>query len=184
MRNMLCYLSGSAIAASMALTGAAAFAEGDKGVVEAQANATLERCAAVADTCAEVVQAAAGVLVFPEVVEADLIVGGAGGEGVLLIDGRVEGYYNIGKASVGLQAGIDRKSVVFAFRDDASLAALVDRDEWEVGAGADVTVVTANADVEIDTGDPLVYVFDTEGLSAGIDVNAFRIWEDDDRGGS
>ena len=88
------------------------------------AKQTLDNCRAVAETCAADIDAAAGVLVFPEVWKADLIVGGAGGEGVLFIDGEPTGQYYIGKASVGLQAGVDQSEMVYVFReqDDHVLA--------------------------------------------------------------
>ena len=46
-----------------------------------------------------------GVLVFPDMVKAGLIVGGQYGEGALLVDGKNAGYFNSVAASYGLQAG-------------------------------------------------------------------------------
>lgn len=48
---------------------------------------------------------AKSVLVFPNVVKAGFIVGGQGGDGVLLTKGKVSGHYNTAAVSVGLQAG-------------------------------------------------------------------------------
>ena len=180
MTHLLRHMRYAALAAPVALLGSAALAEGDGTELESQAEATLQECTAVADTCAEAIETAAGVLVFPEVLEADLIVGGAGGDGVLFADGEVQGYYDIGKASVGLQAGIDQKAMVLVFRDEQSLANLTDGSEWEVGAEAGITVVDASADSLTESGEPVVYVFDAEGLSADVDVNGLRIWEDDE----
>lgn len=145
-----------------------------------EAMLTLDQCREIAETCAADIDAAAGVLVFPEVWKADLIVGGAGGEGLLIVDDKVKGKYDIGKASVGLQAGIDQSSMVWVFREQDALDELMDGDEWEVGAAAGATVVDADANAMSATGDPRIYILEAEGLNAELSVNALRIWEDDD----
>ena len=173
----------SAIAAAATAFSASALsaqADDDKAELEMEAKQTLERCAEIVESCAAHTDAAAGVLVFPEVWKADLIVGGAGGDGVLMVDGDVQGHYDIGKASIGLQAGIDESSIVYIFRDQDALDELDDGDEWEMGAAAGATVITADANAMTATGDPLIYVLDAEGLNAELSVNALRIWEDDD----
>ena len=187
-------LRNSALAASatMLLAGGPAFADNHKEDSEyhkagehkiehvADAKATLEHCRAVADTCAADVDNAAGVLVFPEVWKADLIVGGAGGEGVLFIDGEPQSQYYIGKGSVGLQAGIDKSEMVYVFREQDALDELMDGDEWEVGAAAGATVVDADANAMSATGDPRIYILNAEGLNAELSISALRIWQDDD----
>src|SRR3954469_10739232 len=47
---------------------------------------------------------AEGILVFPRITKAGLIVGGQGGDGALIRKGKIVGYYNTGALSVGLQA--------------------------------------------------------------------------------
>ena len=145
-----------------------------------EAMLTLDQCREIAETCAADIDAAAGVLVFPEVWKADLIVGGAGGEGLLFVDDKPVGKYDIGKASVGLQAGVDQSSMVWVFREQDALDELMDGDEWEVGAAAGATVVDADANAMSATGDPRIYIIEAEGLNAELSVNALRIWEDDD----
>ncbi|HTR15516.1 MAG TPA: hypothetical protein VMI52_00610, partial [Acetobacteraceae bacterium] len=49
---------------------------------------------------------AVAVLVFPKIVKAGFLFGGAYGEGTLLQGGRSAGYYNSAAASYGLQAGV------------------------------------------------------------------------------
>ena len=146
----------------------------------AEAKATLDNCRTVAETCGADIDAAAGVLVFPEVWKADLIVGGAGGEGVLFIDGEPTGQYYIGKASVGLQAGVDKSQMVYVFQEQDALDELMDGDEWEVGAAAGATIVDADANAMAATGDPRIYIINAEGLNAELSVNALRIWHDDE----
>lgn len=152
----------------------------DRMELKQEAMLTLDQCREIAETCATDIDAAAGVLVFPEVWKADLIVGGAGGEGLLFVDGEPVGKYDIGKASVGLQAGVDQSSMVWVFREQDALDELMDGDEWEVGAAAGATVVDADANTMAATGDPRIYIIEAEGLNAELSVNALRIWEDND----
>jgi lipid-binding SYLF domain-containing protein len=75
------FFSGSAQAASAA--------EIDKAV-----NLALEKLYASTPAAAELAKVSKGVLVFPDVVKAELIVGGQYGEGALRVDGKTVGYYN------------------------------------------------------------------------------------------
>lgn len=142
------------------------------------AKEAMERCEMVAPECGADMDEAAGVLVFPEVLHAHLLVGGAGGNGVLMVDGTPAGYYDIGKASAGLQVGVDENAIVYVFRDDESLAQLTDGDEWEYGASAGATVGQSNADAKAVSDDPVVYAFDADGLNGEVNISLLRIWED------
>src|SRR3954452_25071427 len=53
----------------------------------------------------DLAQHAKAILVFPTIVKAGFMVGGAYGEGVLIRGGKAVGYYNSVAASYGLQAG-------------------------------------------------------------------------------
>ena len=182
------FLRNSALAAGAAtlLAGAPAYADHHKeaGAYDIEhvddAMETLDRCREVAETCGADIDGAAGVLVFPEVWKADLIVGGAGGEGVLFVDGEPKAQYYIGKGSVGLQAGVDQSKMIYVFREQDALNELMDGDEWEVGAAAGATVVDADANAMAATGDPRIYIIDSEGLNAELSVSALRIWHDDE----
>jgi lipid-binding SYLF domain-containing protein len=67
---------------------------------------------------AEFLNKAKGVLVFPEVTKAGLVVGGEYGTGALRIGGKSVQYYNIASASFGLQIGAQQYSIVMAFLND------------------------------------------------------------------
>jgi len=75
---------------------------------------------------------ARGVMIFPRLVKASLIIGGEGGNGVLVARGASgsEGaqpgwsnpaFYSLGAPSVGLQIGYQEATVVLFFMDDAVL---------------------------------------------------------------
>ena len=177
----------AAATAAMSFAGLAAHAESEGDAhhmkenteLKTEAMQAIEQCGTFAESCTANIDSAAGVLVFPEVVKANLVVGGAGGDGVLMVDNEVKGYYNIGEASVGLQAGVDEFAMVYVFREQESLDHLMEGDKWELGAAAGATVIDANADAMATTGDPAIYIFDAEGLNAELSVSALRIWEED-----
>ncbi|WP_370338200.1 YSC84-related protein [Parvularcula marina] len=171
-------LVGSVCAASLgfaALTSTAS--AGDKEVFEAEVIAATENCAAISLSCAANLEDAAGVLIFPNVVSANLIVGGSGGKGVLVENGHITGHYKIGGASAGLQAGIDGTSQIYVFPTDVELNKFKDGGEWNIGATADITVIDADASAQADTSGVLAYIFNSEGLEGGVSIDVFRVWE-------
>jgi lipid-binding SYLF domain-containing protein len=137
----------------------------------------LAECKQVSTSCATETQNAAGILVFPKVVKADLLIGGAGGKGALIENGKITGYYNIGAASAGLQAGVESASQVYVFRNAEALNKLKDGSEWKAGAQADVALITADANARGATGSVYAYVFDAKGLHAGVSLDVFDVWK-------
>ncbi len=148
--------------------------------LDAKVVASIEQCAKVAPSCADAMKTAAGALVFPGVVTVDLIVGGSGGRGALVQDGMITGYYNIGEASAGAQIGIKQATQVYILRDESTLQDVEADGQWQVGAASDLTVFNANATASTQSADPLVYVFDANGLNASVNVSALKIWESDE----
>jgi lipid-binding SYLF domain-containing protein len=159
------------------LLSSTAMAAPDRSVLNQSVMTTLEQCQQVSPSCGEMTKDAPGILVFPDVVKADLIVGGAGGKGALIENGKITGYYSIGAVSAGLQAGIENASQVYVFRTEDALNRLKQSQDWKVGASAGVTVVTADANASSSTGNILVYVFDSKGLNAGVSLDAFDVWQ-------
>lgn len=146
--------------------------------IDASVKQTLDTFYQKVPEAKDAVDKAAGVLVFPEVTKAGLIVGGQHGVGALMVDGKITGYYETSGASIGLQAGYEDHSEVYVFNDQQALDQFRKKPEWQVGADAQVTVVDASAGGSITPSDPVVaYVFGSEGLMAGITVKGSRISE-------
>jgi len=139
--------------------------------------ATLEKCQQISSSCATETKGVTGILVFPNVTKADLIVGGSGGKGALIENGVITGYYSIGAVSAGLQVGIESASQVYVFRTPESLANLKKGPDWKVGATAGVTLIAADANARGATGSVLAYVFSSTGLQAGVSLDTFDIWK-------
>jgi lipid-binding SYLF domain-containing protein len=148
--------------------------------LDAKVASSIEKCAEVAPSCADAMKTAAGALVFPSVVTVDLLVGGSGGKGALVQNGMITAYYNIGEASAGAQMGVKNATQVYILRDESTLQNVTGDGQWQVGAAADLTVFAANATASTQSSDPLVYVFDANGLNAGANVSALKIWKSDE----
>lgn len=122
---------------------------------------------------------AEGVLVFPKVYKAGLLVGGYHGEGSMIRNGRAEGRYGTSGASYGLQAGVQKYAYALFFMTDADLQYLEQSSGWEVGVGPSVTVVDAGlaSSLTTTTGRSGVYCFffDQKGLMAGLGIQGSKI---------
>ena len=149
----------------------------DKALDES-AKAALSYCQENYPTCASATQNAAGILVFPSVVKADFIVGGAGGKGVLIEHGQITGYYRIGAGSVGAQLGVAKASQVYVFPTEASMQALRNgQSYWRVGGDLGVTVMAADVNVRDVTGKAMAFIFNSQGLQGGVSADLFDIWK-------
>ena len=90
---------------------------------------------------AELSKVAKGILVYPDVIKAGLVIGGQYGEGALRVGGKTVGYYNTVAASYGIQAGAQSFGYALFFMTDAALEYMTNSDGWEVGVGPSVVVV-------------------------------------------
>lgn len=109
-----------------------------------------------------------GYLVFPSVVKAGLGIGGEYGEGALRIGGKTAAYYSTASASIGLQLGVQKKTVIIVFLTEESLARFRESKGWEVGVDGSVALIKVGAGGSIDSlniKDPIVaFVFGQKGL--------------------
>src|SRR5262245_31103547 len=69
----------------------------------------------------ELAEQAKGILIFPNLVNAGLLIGAQYGDGALRIRGRTAGYYHTVAASDGLQAGMQAFSYALFFMSDGAL---------------------------------------------------------------
>lgn len=122
---------------------------------------------------------AKAVLVFPTIVKAGFIIGGQGGQGALIENGRVVGFFNTAAASYGLQAGVQRFGYAMFFMTEDSLDYLRKSEGWEIGTGPSVVVVDKGMarNISSTTLQEGVYafVFKQQGLMAGIGIQGSKI---------
>lgn len=117
---------------------------------------------------------ARGVMIFPRVVKAGLLFGAEGGNGLMaarLPDGSWSApvFYAMGGASVGLQLGVQRVTLILVFMDDRAVDRAMGKD-FMLGADATLAAGDALAAAEVSTASysPDIYFFSSvEGLFMG-----------------
>ena len=147
--------------------------------IDAGVAATRTACAAQVPGCRTAAERAHGMLVFPEITEAGLGIGGSYGEGALVVDGAVVGYYSSTSVSVGLQIGAEKRATVIMFMTARALDDFRHSSGWTAGADASVTLIdqgnSADVDTLIDKEPVLAFVFGQKGLMGDLSLKGAKI---------
>lgn len=159
---------------------------GEKGPSEAEAiaaaaDAAFNRFRQTVPVAGEFMARSHGVLIFPRVSRAGVVLGGARGDGALVVRNQPVRFYRQQVASVGLQLGVQHYSQVYVFLQPQALADFVANPSgWNVGADATVAVAYAAGHDGVDTTQlnrpVVVFTFDNAGLMAGITLSATQIF--------
>ena len=121
---------------------------------------------------------AKAVLVFPKIIKAGLIFGGAYGEGVLTQGTKVE-FFNSVTASWGWQAGAQSYGYVLFLMSDKAVKYMHQTHGWEIGVGPTVVVVDEGVAKNLSTStlkdDAYAFIFDQQGLMASLSIEGTKI---------
>lgn len=124
-------------------------------------------------------QKAEGILVFPNVTKAGLVVGGEYGEGALRVRNQTAGYYSATAGSIGLQAGAQTKSVIMMFMTKPALDKFRASEGWTAGADASVALIKTGASGSVDTATAqqavVGYVLTKSGLMFDASIDGTKI---------
>ena len=119
------------------------------------------------------------VLIFPSIVKAGLVFGGAYGEGELRRGSNVVGYYNSFTGSWGLQAGAQSYGYAVFLMNEEAENYVTTSDGWEIGVGPTVVVVDQGVAENISSStlqdDAYAFIFDQKGLMAGVSIEGTKI---------
>jgi lipid-binding SYLF domain-containing protein len=122
---------------------------------------------------------AVGILVFPSIVKAGFGIGGEYGEGMLIVDKKPAGYYNIVGASFGFQLGVQERSVISMFMTRDALDQFYSLQGFKIGVDASVAIITLGAGGSIDTDkitQPVIgFVLDPKGLMYNLTLEGSKI---------
>ncbi len=122
---------------------------------------------------------ARAILIFPNVVKAGLIFGGAYGEGELKQGSKIDGYYNSVTASWGFQAGAQSYSYAVFLMNDKALRYVRKSHGWEIGVGPTVVIVDEGVAKNLSTStlkdDAYAFIFSQQGLMAGVSLEGTKI---------
>jgi lipid-binding SYLF domain-containing protein len=147
--------------------------------LEREANDTLHSFVSQVAGARELANKATGILVFPSVVKAGFGVGGEYGEGILLDQKKVQGYYNLVSASFGFQLGVQARSIIIMFMTQDALDGFRRRAGWKIGVDGSVTVITVGVGGSIDSDkivSPVIgFVLDQKGLMYNLTLEGTKI---------
>lgn len=129
-----------------------------------------------------ILERARGVMIFPSLVKASLLLGGEGGSGVLVArkpDGSWSdpAFYSVGAPSVGLQVGYQRATVVLFIMDQPTLERTL-HSSFTLGTKAGVTVgyVDENGKTKSNVVSANIYqLVDADGAFAGVSLDGYVI---------
>ena len=142
-------------------------------------DAALQRLYQSNPAAAAIAKQARAVLIFPNIVKAGLVFGGAYGEGELKAGDKVDGYYNSVTGSWGLQAGAQSYGYAVFLMSHKALRYIHQTHGWEIGVGPTVVVVDAGVARNLSTStlkdDAYAFIFDQQGLMAGVSIEGSKI---------
>jgi len=128
---------------------------------------------------ADMAHHARAILIFPNIVKAGLVFGGAYGEGELTRNGRVVDYYNSVTGSWGFQAGVQSYGYVVFLMNDKAVDYVAKTAGWEIGVGPTVVVVDEGVAKNLSTStlkdDAYAFIFSQQGLMAGVSIEGTKI---------
>lgn len=144
-----------------------------------EANASLQKLYSTHPFAKQLSQSAKAILVFPNIVKAGLVFGGAYGEGVLLEGGHADKYYNSVSGSWGFQAGAQSFGYAVFLMNTKAVNYLNRSDGWEIGVGPTVVVVDEGAAKNLSTStlknDAYAFIFDQQGLMLSVSIEGTKI---------
>jgi len=164
------------LASATLLNSASAATAEDLDKSSRQALQTLYKTHPTAETIS---RSAKAVLVFPNIVKAGLVFGGSYGEGELLRGSKVEGYYSSVTGSWGLQAGAQSYGYVLFLMTEKAVNYVRETKGWEIGVGPTVVLVDEGLAKNLSSStlkdDAYAFVFDQQGLMAGVSIEGTKI---------
>ncbi len=138
--------------------------EEDRTALQANARRTLEDFRSSDVGIAQQMDAAYGMAVFPTIGKGGLVVGGAGGRGVVYERGNLLGYTTMSQATIGLQAGGQSYSQLILFENRDALNRFTG-SEWAMSAQATAVAAASGAGATASYKDGvMVFVHNMQGL--------------------
>jgi lipid-binding SYLF domain-containing protein len=180
MKRTKSYYLAVPILVAAALLFSTIVASADTGVeIDRDVDSAIKKLFAASPAAKELSRVAKGILVFPDVIKAGLIIGGQYGKGSLRVSDKTVGYYSTAAASYGLQAGAQSFGYAMFFMTDNALEYLKKSSGWEIGVGPSVVVVDEGLARSLSTTtakeDIYVFFFSQKGLMAGLGIQGSKI---------
>jgi lipid-binding SYLF domain-containing protein len=150
-----------------------------RSTLDKEATTALAALEAASPAARALAPKAKGILVFPTITKGGFIVGGEGGDGVLRQGGRTTGFYSIGAASFGLQAGAQSFSQALFLMTDAAVKSLDKAGGFDVGAEGTVAIADVGKGGEVSAAtlqSPIIaFIWGQQGLMGGLSLKGSKI---------
>lgn len=164
--------------------GAAVAASDSKEAIDKEVKAALNTLYEKDPGAKALAAKASGILVFPTVRRAGLVVSGQHGDGALLKKGKIVDYYTTNAISVGLEAGAQSYAYALFFMTPDALAKFEKSNGYEIGAGANVVFIDAGAAAGAGSAtapaEVYGYVFGQKGLMGGVSLQGTKVTKKED----
>jgi|SRR5262245_10117682 len=176
MKSKMRFVGGIALAAGLMVscsTGSGSKEERD--TLFRQAQASREEWNKVDPQLETFAKNGAGYAFFPEITKGGLLVGGAGGKGVVFEKGQHIGYADLTQVTVGLQYGAQTYSELIVFADQAAMNRFK-QNELNFGANASAVLAKEGAAMDARFVDGVaVFAKPTAGAMAEASVGGQKI---------
>ena len=147
--------------------------------IKASSQTALQQLYAKNPKARELASNASGILVFPDVTKAGLLVGLQLGQGALFLPNGTVGYYQTTATSYGLQAGAQKFGYALFLMDELALQKLYGSAGWEVGSAPTLVVVDEGISKSLSTNTidkgTYAFFFNQRGLMAGLGLQGSKI---------
>lgn len=160
---------------AIACGGAAPKSAEQRNTLEDRAELTVRTMTSRDPSLRQVLDSAAGYVVFPEIGKGGLVVGAAHGRGILYENGRSSGFVELRQASIGAQAGAQTFAELIVFTDPADVQE-VKSGTYDLGGSASAVVLSAGVAAATDFSDGVaVFVLPRGGVMAELSITGQQL---------
>ncbi len=165
----------TAVLAVAALFASQAALADDKATIDANTHRALVWIRDSGGSAAQLLNRAAGVLVFPDMVKMGFGVGGEFGEGTLVVGGETVGYYATAGEQFGDLPDAEYKAEVIFFMTEEALQAFRETHTWKVGENAAVPVMGDAVASTVPASPHIGLIFSEDGPVRDLDFDGVRV---------
>lgn len=172
-------LTAAAALAVVGLLASASVVAHTKSEIDRSADRAMKHFYMLDPSHRDLVNKAAGVLIFGHVTKGGIGVAGEYGEGVLRVQGHAVDYYKVTSASIGLTLGVASHREIILFMTQDALDHFTKSEGWSAGGDSAIALVSKGAGGQYDSatmGKPILgFVFGEKGLIGDLSLEGTKV---------